>query len=185
MICGTTWLGETKLILWQPADCRRSIMSASWLGVTSYPLSLWLISWFWQYWQRRLQREKRSCQSHASRAAGFLRPYVSCSCTLVPSVRSCKRQVRPQFDRCRSSRGRSGRQKGGPQPDLRAWITHQSGKERCRREGDYSWFFAAWQAKTVILTLEKNFHWIAKGCVGPSGSTAVDLANDQVIGAAQ
>ena len=56
---GTTWLGVTKLMLWQPISCNRSIMAASSSVETSRPSPPQLMSQFWQKTQRRLQNEKK------------------------------------------------------------------------------------------------------------------------------
>jgi hypothetical protein len=59
MICATTWLGETKLTLWQPSSCSASIMSAISAGSVSWPMPFWEMSQFWQNTQRRLHQLKK------------------------------------------------------------------------------------------------------------------------------
>ena len=47
-ICATTWLGVTRLTLWQPRACSLSIIRASSSSLASWPSPCQEISQFWQ-----------------------------------------------------------------------------------------------------------------------------------------
>src|SRR5512133_2816234 len=58
-IWGTTCLGVTQLMLWQPCAWSCSIIWASRAAVTRSPWTSQEMSWCWQNTQRRLQPEKK------------------------------------------------------------------------------------------------------------------------------
>ena len=65
----TTWgVGVTRLILCAPESCRRKKTAARSWGVSSSPWPSWLIWWFWQKRQARVQaREKHGARTGTAR----------------------------------------------------------------------------------------------------------------------
>ena len=54
-----TWVGVTKLTFSQPVAINCCAVAAISRGEHGWPVSSWLMSWFWQKTQLRLQREKK------------------------------------------------------------------------------------------------------------------------------
>ena len=59
-ICGIKWEADTRLMLCSPRLCCSRKISVSRSMDISAPKFSWLMSWFWQKTQRRLQWEKKT-----------------------------------------------------------------------------------------------------------------------------